>query len=85
MLNATGLKAIEDREHAFLGRKWNYNVDFNSDYGPRNSIFFGSFGQKEKEERESVEIDERDFTPDDREPEFRNKIEEDIWRLKNEK
>ena len=59
-------------------------IDF-SDYGPSNSIFFGSFGQKEKEEKGSVEIDERNFTPDDREPEFRNKIEEDIWRLKNRK
>ena len=33
----------------------------------------------------SVEIDERNFTPDNREPEFKNKIEEDIWRLKNRK
>ena len=33
----------------------------------------------------SVEIDERSFTPDDRVPEFKNKIEEDIWRLKNRK
>ena len=33
----------------------------------------------------SVEIDERDFTPDDREPEFKNKIEESIYRLKKNK
>ena len=33
----------------------------------------------------SVEIDERNFTPDDREPEFKNKIEESIYRLKNNK
>ena len=33
----------------------------------------------------SVEIDERSFTPDDRVPEFKNKIYEDIWRLKNKK
>ena len=33
----------------------------------------------------SVEIDERNFTPDDREPEFKNKIEESIYRLKNQK
>ena len=85
MLNATGLKAVEDRHHAYLQRKWFYNIDFNSDSGPGNSVYFGSFGQKAKEEKESVEIDERNFTPDDREPEFRNKIEEEIWRLKNRK
>ena len=33
----------------------------------------------------SVEIDTRDFTPDDREPEFKNKIEESIYRLKKNK
>ena len=33
----------------------------------------------------SVEIDPINFTPDAREPEFKNKIEEDIWRLKNKK
>ena len=33
----------------------------------------------------SVEIDERNFTPDDREPEFKNKIEESIYRLKKSK
>ena len=33
----------------------------------------------------SVEIDERNFTPEDCEPEFKNKIEEHTWRLKNKK
>jgi len=33
----------------------------------------------------SVEIDERSFTPDDRVPEFKNKIEESIYRLKKNK
>jgi len=33
----------------------------------------------------SVEIDERNFTPDDRTPEFKNKIEESIYRLKKNK
>ena len=33
----------------------------------------------------SVEIDERNFTPGDREPEFKNKIEESIYRLKKSK
>ena len=38
-----------------------------------------------EEEKGSVEIDERNFTPDDREPEFKNKIEESIYRLKKNK
>ena len=82
MLNARGLKSIDDREHQRLARKWYFNAN---DYGSGGSIFFGNFGQQEKEDRESVEIDPRDFTPDDREPEFRNKIEESIYRLKKNK
>ena len=85
MLNATGLKAVEDRQHAFLGRKWFHNLDFNSGGGASNSIFFGTFGKSLEEEKGSVEIDERNFTPDDREPEFKNKIEESIYRLKKNK
>ena len=83
MLNATGIKAAENEVHAKLARRWNY---FNSsDYSPGGSIFFGNFGRKAKEDKEGVEIDPRDFPPDDRDPEFKNKIEEDIWRLKNKK
>ena len=83
MLNATGIQAAEDQVHAKLARRW---IHFNTtDHSSGGSVFFGSFGQKEKEDRESVEIDPRDFTRDDREPEFRNKIEEDIWRLRNKK
>ena len=40
---------------------------------------------KNYKEKEDVEIDSRDFSPDDREPEFKNKVEESIWRLKNKK
>ena len=40
---------------------------------------------KNYKEKEPVEIDPRDFSPDDREPEFKNKVEESIWRLKNKK
>ena len=39
----------------------------------------------EKINQFSVEIDPRNFSPDDREPEFRNKVQESIWRLKNKK
>ena len=41
--------------------------------------------EKNYKEKEDVEIDPRDFSPDDREPEFKNKVEESIWRLKNKK
>ena len=46
--------------------------------------FFGTFGQQEKEDRGAVEIDERDIPVDDREPEFKSKVDEAIWRLKNQ-
>ena len=40
---------------------------------------------KNYKEKEPVEIDPRDFSPDDREPEFSSKVQESIWRLKNKK
>ena len=83
MLNATGIKAVEDREHAFLGRKWLYNSV--NDYSPGGSIFFGSFNGSAKEEEGSVEIQDRDIPVDDREPEFSSKVEESIWRHRNKK
>ena len=83
MLNATGIKAVDDREHRRLGRNWlNYN---RSDYSPGSSIFFGNFGQSAREEKGSVEIEDRDLPADDREPEFSSKVEESIWRLRNKK
>ena len=41
--------------------------------------------KKVRRKEELVEIHQRDFSPDDREPEFKNKVEEDIWRLRNKK
>ena len=38
-----------------------------------------------KLEEDLVEIDPRDFSPDDKEPTFTSKVEESIWRLKNKK
>ena len=32
-----------------------------------------------------VEIEPRDFPPEDKEPTFTSKVEESIWRLKNKK
>ena len=53
-------------------------------YAPTSSTFFGTFGQQEKEDRGAVEIDARDIPAEDGEPEFKNKIDEAIWRLKNQ-
>ena len=83
MLTVQGMKNLDDQKHASLHSKW-FRVNA-SDYSQGSSIFFGNFGQSLKEADESVELDPRDLPPDDREPEFRNKIEEDIWRLKNKK
>ena len=38
-----------------------------------------------KEDDGSVEINVRDFPPDDKEPEFRDKVQESIWRAKHKK
>ena len=81
MLNAVGLKAAEDREHAFLGRKWLFNSKH--DYSSGGSTFFGNFNSND--EKGSVEIEDRDIPGDDREPEFGSKVEESIWRLRNKK
>lgn len=82
MLNAKGLQKIDDDYH----KRKSYLFNYRSEHGSRsNSTFFGNFGQSEREERESVEIDPINFTPDDSTPEFKNKIEEEIWRLKNRK
>lgn len=93
MLNAKGIKKQEDDYHRLKAYQWNYRTgvkfydDTNTpDFGSRSSsTFFGNFGQSLREEKGSVEIDTRNFTPDDQEPEFRNKVEENIWRLKNKK
>ena len=65
-----------------------YNVD--TPRPPNSSFHIGGrpyselVGKNHKKE-EDVEIDPSEFSPDDREPEFKNKVEEDIWRLKNKK
>ena len=61
--------------------KWIVDFDDNSRHSSRPPPYYVG----EWVDPNSVEIDERNFTPDDREPEFKNKIEEDIWRLKNRK
>tara|TARA_R110002020_G_scaffold278017_2_gene493436 strand:- start:2191 stop:2847 length:657 start_codon:yes stop_codon:yes gene_type:complete len=81
MLNAQGLKRVDDREHAKLARRWLYNSI--PDNSSRGSTFFGNFNSHE--DKGSVEIEDRDIPVDDREPEFNSKVEESIWRLKNNK
>ena len=92
-LTAKGIQKQDDDYHRRKAYLWNYKTsvkfyeDTNTpDFGSYSSgVRFGNFGKSLEEEKGSVEIDERNFMPDDREPEFKNKIEEDIWRLKNEK
>jgi len=93
MLTAKGLQKQDDDWHRRKSYQWKYKTrvklydDTNTpDFGSRpGSTFFGNFGQSLRDEIGSVEIDPRNFTPDDRTPEFKNKIEESIWRLKNKK
>ena len=67
------MQKIDDDYH----KRKSYLFNYRSEHGSRsNSTFFGNFGQSEREERESVEIDPINFTPDDSTPEFKNKIEE---------
>ena len=42
-------------------------------------------GKNYNKEDDFVEVDPRDLPLDDKEPEFRNKVQEAIWRLKNKK
>ena len=86
LLNQDALKAIEQREQSSLSR-----VSFTEDKALdapglySSTVRFGTFGQEAMQEREGVEIDTRDFPAGNEEPEFRDKIEESIWRLKNSK
>ena len=81
MLNARGIKSVEDREHANLTRRWLYNSV--KDYSAGGSTFFGNFNSNE--DKGSIEIEDADIPADEREPEFNSKVEESIWRLKNNK
>jgi hypothetical protein len=69
---------------------WDLPYDLDSPRPPNTSFHIGGkpyselIGKNYKE-KEPVEIDPRDFSPDDREPVFKNKVEESIWRLKNKK
>jgi len=69
---------------------WELPYDLDSPRPPSGSFHIGGkpyselVGKNYKEE-EDIEIHNRDLPPDDREPGFKNKVEESIWRLKNKK
>ena len=82
-LNAKGLEEIDKRAHIKLNNEFWSRYDY-SDQGS-GSVFFGTFGQKQDQEKDAVDIDTRDLPPDDKEPEFRSKVQESIWRAKYKK
>ena len=65
--------------------------DINKSKKPDSSFHIGGrpyselVGENYKKEDGFVDIDPRDLPPDNKEPEFRNKVQEAIWRLKNKK
>ena len=71
-------------------KQWDRPYDIDAPKPPKTSFHLGGkpyselLGKEHKEE-EDIEIHNRDLPPDDREPEFKNKVEESIWRLKNKK
>ena len=99
ILKASGIDLKEQELHAaksrqyknetdikFLDRPGTYRVpDFSSPPAPRNYNYYD--GHDDGPEPGTVEIDQRaiDRISSNEEPQFRNKIEEDIWRLKNKK
>ena len=82
-LNARGLEEIDKQVHTKLNRQFWNRYDY-SDQGS-GSVFFGTFGQEREQEKDAVDIDPRDLPPDNKEPEFRNKVQESIWRAKHKK
>ena len=61
--------------------------EINKEPPPSGSFHIGGkpYSEFEKKEEDIVEVDLRDFPPDDKEPTFSSKVEENIWRLKNKK
>ena len=75
--------------YGYSAKQWENPYDLDKPRPPDSSFHLGGkpysdLAEKNYEE-DLVEIDPRDFSPDDREPEFKNKVEESIWRLKNKK
>ena len=76
--------------HGDRTTQWQLPYDMDAPRPPRSSFHLGGkpysdlVGKNHKEE-EDIEIHQRDLPVDGREPEFKNKVEESIWRLKNKK
>ena len=108
MLNARGLKSIEDKKHQSLlrkdhqkhGVKYINKFDMEGRLYRSNQLDFSDsgsggtrFGSNNNSYYDiapptndgSVSFNERDLPPDDRDPIFKNKIQESIYRLKKNK
>ena len=107
LLNAQGLKNIDDRKHQrYLSRDNNkHGIKYINKYDDEGRLYrsnqldfsdpgqsgvrFGSgnsfYNVGAPTNDGSVAIGDRDIPPDDREPIFKNKIEESIYRLKKNK
>lgn len=93
MLKAKGLKIVEERKMSADFHKWEAHTkvkfagvglpDF-SPHEPRQDYRNSYYEVGGSTDDGSVEIDTSRLT-DDREPTFKDKIEESIWRLKNSK
>ena len=75
--------------YGYSAWQWDQPYDYDTPGPPSTSFHLGGRPYSElvgkNYEEDLVEIDPRDFSPDDREPGFKNKVEESIWRLKNKK
>jgi len=76
--------------HGDRTTRWDLPYDMDSPRPPDSSFHLGGkpyseLVGKNYKEKEDVEIDPRDFPPEDKEPTFTSKVEESIWRLKNKK
>ena len=82
---STAKMIIDDKFHGKKFRQWKAETEKTSSIDTTTK--FGNFQGYEPSPIDdgSVEVDPRDFSPDDREPEFSSKVQESIWRLKNKK
>jgi len=88
MLRGMAQQRIDEKFHAKKYREWHsqFKVDMrpaSSSFNIRGKDYTDPFAYKSNDG--SVEVDQRDFPADDKEPEFSSKVQESIWRLKNKK
>jgi len=97
MLNAQGIQRQIDTYHRLKDYQWNYKTDvkfinepgkkYVPDFSSSSSTKFGNFRGYEMNPIDdgAIYIEDRDIPADDQNPEFKNKIEESIYRLKRNK